>query len=77
LKILVEGGAELINVYHVIDIAKSAGSRVNAPGGKGFADWIVSPATQKVIRTFGAKQYGHPLFVPDAGKTDGQILQAA
>jgi tungstate transport system substrate-binding protein len=77
LKILVEGGAELLNVYHVIDIAPSAGSRVNAAGGEAFADWIVSPAVQKVIRTFGVKEYGEPLFVPDAGKTDQQILQAA
>jgi tungstate transport system substrate-binding protein len=77
LKILVEGGAGLLNVYHVIDISKSAGSRVNAAGGKAFADWMVSPATQTVIRSFGVKRYGQPLFVPDAGKTDQQILQAA
>jgi tungstate transport system substrate-binding protein len=73
LPILVEGGAALLNVYHVIDIAPSAGERVNAAGGKAFADWLVTPAVQREIKTFGVEKYGEPLFVPDAGKTDAQI----
>ena len=51
LEILVEGGAELLNVYHVIDIAPDAGERVNAEGGKALADWLVSPAAQGEIET--------------------------
>jgi tungstate transport system substrate-binding protein len=77
LEIVVEGGAALRNVYHVIDIPRSNGERVNAAGGKAFADWIVSPEAQETIRTFGAQQYGEPLFTPDAGKTDAQIAEAA
>jgi tungstate transport system substrate-binding protein len=77
LEILVEGGAPLLNVYHVIDIPRSNGERVNAAGGKAFADWIVSPQAQETIRTFGVAQYGEPLFTPDAGKTDAQIAEAA
>ena len=51
LEILVEGGTELLNVYHVIDIATEAGERVNAEGGKALADWLVSPAAQDEIET--------------------------
>lgn len=76
LEILVEGGAELLNVYHVIDIAPDAGERVNAEGGKVLADWLVSPAAQGEIKTFGVDEFGEPLFVPDAGKTDAQIVEA-
>ena len=77
LEILVEGGDELLNVYHVIDIAPDAGERVNAEGGKALADWLVSSAAQDEITTFGVAEFGEPLFVPDAGKTDAQILNAA
>ena len=50
LEILVEGGADLLNVYHVIDVAPEAGDRVNAAGGKALADWLVSPAAQRRSR---------------------------
>jgi tungstate transport system substrate-binding protein len=77
LEILVEGGGELLNVYHVIDIAADAGERVNTEGGRALADWLVSPAAQREIETFGVDRFGEPLFVPDAGKTVAQILGAA
>jgi len=77
LELLVEGSSELLNVYHVMDVAPSAGERVNAAGGKAFADWIVSPEAQDIIRTFGEDRFGEPLFVPDAGKTDEEMEAAA
>jgi tungstate transport system substrate-binding protein len=77
LEILVEGGAELLNVYHVIDMTAKAGERVNAAGAKALADWLVSPAAQSEIETFGEAEFGEPLFVPDAGKTDAEIREAA
>jgi tungstate transport system substrate-binding protein len=73
LEVLVEGGADLLNVYHVIDVAPEAGERVNAAGGQALADWLVSTEAQREIETFGVEKYGEPLFVPDAGKTDAQI----
>jgi tungstate transport system substrate-binding protein len=75
LEILVEGGEALLNVYHVIEIPKGNGSRVNTAGGKAFADWIVSPSTQGMIGAFGKEKYGQPLFTPDAGKTDREIAE--
>jgi tungstate transport system substrate-binding protein len=76
LEILVEGGADLLNVYHVIDIAPDAGERVNAEGGKALADWLVSPDAQREIRSFVVDEFGGPLFVPDTGKPDAQIAGA-
>jgi tungstate transport system substrate-binding protein len=77
LAVLVEGEPRLLNIYHVIDIKPSAGPRVNAAGGRAFADWIVSPPAQGMIGAFGRKEFGRPLFVPDAGKTEEQVAQAA
>jgi tungstate transport system substrate-binding protein len=77
LDVLVEGEPRLLNIYHVIDIKPSAGARVNAAGGRAFADWIVSPPAQGMIGAFGRKEFGRPLFVPDAGKTEEQVAQAA
>jgi tungstate transport system substrate-binding protein len=73
LEILVEGSADLLNVYHVIPIAGDAGERVNAAGGKALADFLVDPGTQQTIGAFGVEEFGEPLFVPDAGKSDDEI----
>jgi tungstate transport system substrate-binding protein len=66
LKVLVEGGAALRNVYHVIDITKRAGPRVDVAGGRAFQRWIVSAPVQRTIGAFGVKKYGRSLFTPDA-----------
>jgi tungstate transport system substrate-binding protein len=76
LDVLVEGEPRLLNIYHVIDIDPSAGARVNAAGGRAFARWIVSPRAQAMIGAFGRKEFGRPLFVPDAGKTEQQVEKA-
>ncbi len=68
LDILVEGEPGLLNIYHVIDVNQAKFPKVNAVGGKAFADFVLAPATQKVIATFGVEKYGAPLFFPDAGK---------
>lgn len=68
LEILAEGDSRLLNVYHVIEINGAKWPRVNVPGGRAFADFMVSRKTQEVIGRFGSEKYGVPLFVPDAGK---------
>jgi tungstate transport system substrate-binding protein len=77
LDVLVEGEPRLLNIYHVIDIAPSAGPRVNDAGGRAFAKWIVSPEAQRMIGQFGRREFGRPLFIPDAGKTEEQVHDAA
>jgi tungstate transport system substrate-binding protein len=73
LSILVEGDRPLLNVYAVLEINPANGPRVNVAGGKAFADFMVAPETQAVIKTFGVDKYGHPLFVPIAGKKEEDL----
>lgn len=68
LSILVEGDAVLLNIYHVIEVNPAKWPKVNAAGGKAFADFMVARETQEIIKTFGTDKFGSPLFFPDAGK---------
>jgi tungstate transport system substrate-binding protein len=70
LQVLVEGDRPLLNIYSVMEVNPANGPRVNAEGGKAFAEFVLSPEAQQVIRTFGVNTYGRPLFVPIAGKKD-------
>ena len=70
LAIMVEGDRPLLNLYSVMEVNPANGPRVNAAGGKAFADFMLAPETQAVIKTFGVDRYGQPLFVPIAGKKD-------
>src|SRR5215813_11185098 len=73
LPILVEKDKPLLNIYSVMEVNPANGPRVNVAGGKAFADFMVAPATQAVIRTFGVDKFGQPLFVPIAGKKDEDL----
>jgi tungstate transport system substrate-binding protein len=70
LKPMVEGDRLLLNIYSVMEVNPANGPRVNAAGGKAFADFMLAPETQQLIKTFGVEKYGQPLFVPIAGKKD-------
>jgi tungstate transport system substrate-binding protein len=73
LDILVEGDNALLNVYHVITVNPAKWPKVNNEGAKAFAQFLISPETQKMIGEFGADKYGEPLFFPDADKTDADL----
>ncbi len=62
-ELLVEGGKELLNPYHVIVVR---GEKVNRACADDFSDWITSPDTQTAIKDFGVDEYGESLFLPDA-----------
>ena len=66
LVILHEGDPALMNVYHVIEVNPARYPKVNAAGGRAFADFMVSKAVQARIKVFGIALYGSPLFFPDA-----------
>jgi tungstate transport system substrate-binding protein len=70
LVIMIEGDRPLLNVYSVMEVNPANGPRVNAAGGKAFAEFMLAPQTQAVIKTFGVDRYGQPLFAPIAGKKD-------
>ncbi len=73
LAILLEGDKPLLNIYSVMEVNPANGSRINTIGGKAFADFMVAPETQTVIKNFGVEKYGQPLFVPVAGKREEDI----
>ena len=73
LPILVEKDRPLLNIYSVMEVNPANGPRVNARGGKAFADFMLAPETQAVIKTFGVDKYGQALFVPVAGKKDEDL----
>jgi tungstate transport system substrate-binding protein len=73
LPILVEKDRPLLNVYSVMEVNPANGPRVNAVAGTAFADFMVSPAVQAMIQTFGVDKYGQPLFVPIAGQREEEI----
>jgi tungstate transport system substrate-binding protein len=70
MAILCQGDPTLLNIYHVIELDSARLPKVNAQGGRAFADFMVSPEAQEAIRTFGVEKYGGPLFFPDAGKRE-------
>jgi tungstate transport system substrate-binding protein len=70
---LVEKDRVLLNIYSVLEPNAAKFPRVNAVGGKAFADFMVSKEVQEVIKTFGVDKYGEPLFFPDAGKSEESL----
>lgn len=73
LALLVEGGPEMLNLYHVITVASGKFPRVNTAGGRAFASYLVSVEAQRLIGTFGIDTHGEPLFTPDAGKDEAEL----
>jgi tungstate transport system substrate-binding protein len=73
LPILVEGDKPLLNIYSVMEVNPANGPKVNAAGGKAFADFMVSTDVQTIIKTFGVDKYGQPLFVPVAGIREEEV----
>ena len=72
LRILIEGDRALLNIYSVVEVNPANGPRINSVGGKAFADFMVAPQTQNVIRNFG-KKFGQSLFIPVAGKKEDDL----
>ena len=73
LPILIAGDKVLLNIYSVMEVNPANGPRINAAGGKALADFMVAPATQTFIRSFGIEKFGEPLFVPVAGKREEEL----
>ena len=73
LVVLVEGDPALFNVYHVMQVDPAKFDLVNGPGGAAFVEFMISDATQAIIRDFGVDKFGQPLFIPDAGKDESQL----
>lgn len=68
--VLVEGDSGLLNVYHVIELTRRNGDRVQPDGAAAFAGWIVSGPAQWLIAGFGRDRFGQSLFTADAGRPE-------
>lgn len=73
LPILVQGDKVLLNVYHVITVNPKRFKTINVAGGNAFADFLLAPATQKVIGEFGVAKFGQRLFTPCAHDSCGRF----
>ncbi len=73
LDILVERDTSLLNIYSVMEVNPARFPKVNAAGGKAFADFMISPVAQEVIKSFGVEKFGEPLFYQDAGKREEEL----
>jgi tungstate transport system substrate-binding protein len=73
LAILLEGDKPLLNLYSVMEVNPANGPRINIVGGKVFADFMVAPEAQAVIKSFGVEKFGQPLFTPVAGMREEQV----
>ena len=73
LPILIEGDKALLNIYSVMEVNPANGPRINTAGGKAFADFMVAPQTQNVIKNFGVEKFGQSLFFPVAGKKEEEL----
>ncbi|MDR6121737.1 tungstate transport system substrate-binding protein [Bacillus sp. SLBN-46] len=62
LKIVVEGGKDLMNIYHVMQVNPEKHDKINSKDAEKFVEFMVDPKTQDVIENFGKKDYGQSLF---------------
>ena len=75
LVVLLAGDPAFLNLYHVMEVNPEKFPKVNATGGKAFADFLLSATVQDILKTFGVDKYGEALFHPDAGKTEEELLK--
>lgn len=73
LVVLVEGDPVFFNAYHVMQVNPEKFDKVNGEGGAAFVGFMISDATQAVIKDFGVDKFGQPLFIPDAGKDESEL----
>ena len=75
LEILHEGDPRLLNIYHVMQVNPDRSSNVQGESAAAFVDFMVSDEAQAVIAEFGIEKFGQALFVPDAGRTVGELRE--
>jgi tungstate transport system substrate-binding protein len=63
LKIVVEGGKDLMNIYHVMQVNPEKHDMVNSKDAEKFVEFMVDSKTQDVIESFGKEEFGQSLFI--------------
>lgn len=62
LQIVVEGGKDLMNIYHVMQVNPEKHDMVNSKDAEKFVEFMIDSETQDVIENFGKKEYNQSLF---------------
>jgi tungstate transport system substrate-binding protein len=62
LQIVFEGGKDLMNIYHVMQVNPEKHDKINSKDAEKFVEFMVDAKTQDVIEEFGKKEYGQSLF---------------
>lgn len=67
LEILVAGDEALLNRISLIPVNPQKCPQANLKETIIFVNWLADPKKgQKIIKTFGIKEYGNPMFFPDS-----------
>jgi tungstate transport system substrate-binding protein len=70
LDALVEGDPLLRNIYHVIIVNPDRHDGLNTEAARAFRAFLLEPATQTLISSFGVAEHGEPLFTGYADPAD-------
>lgn len=62
LQIVVEGGNDLMNIYHVMQVNPEKHDMVNSSDAEKFVEFMIDSETQDEIESFGKEDYGQSLF---------------
>lgn len=76
LEPLVDKGDILINVYSVYLVNQARVSGVNKKLAEAFVEFILSDEGQKIIGSYGAADFGRPLFNAAMGDPTGELRNA-
>jgi tungstate transport system substrate-binding protein len=76
LVIVREGDKILENPYSIILVNPANHPGIHAEGASRFADFLLSPETQKLIGEFGVDRFGQPLFYPRGQRAAANPVQA-
>lgn len=71
LHVLSGGDPLLCNQYAVIVVNSAKHAHVKTELAERFADYLMAPETQAMIRNFGLTEYGEPLFYPGSTEAAG------
>lgn len=63
---LVERDPILLNLIAVIRVNPAKFQGLNADAALAFADWLEGDEAQNLVKDFGVKKYGEPLFFPNS-----------
>jgi tungstate transport system substrate-binding protein len=66
LVVLCEGDSDLFNPYGIIAVNPAKHKQANYMHAMAYIGWVTSREGQNIIRHFGKKKFGRPLFIPTA-----------